>query len=135
LKHARHGDAHHTISVPQNWSVGRITFSTKTHTGTPASWAERNTIRGAIRYDIKGLKNAGGTLPGTYYKERYSSEELCGIGAVVIRETALVYNPHLEAGTALHVDVCEADLYLESEPGVTNEVISSEIILSLREHG
>ena len=71
-------------------------------------------------------------LVGTYFKERYSSEALCGTrGFVVIRESALLIH-YPGTGVALHVDVCEADLLLESESGLTNEDISGEIIRSLR---
>ncbi len=70
-------------------------------------------------------------MVGTYFKERYSSDELCGErGFVVIRESALVLD-YRHAGIAVHVDVCEADLYLEAEPGMTNEAISRRIIQSL----
>ena len=93
---------------------------------------ERNTIQGARRYDIKSLKDAGVDLVGTYFKERYSSETLCGQrGYIVIRESALLV-AFPEVGVALHIDVCEADLLLEAEQGFTNEAVSNEIIRSLR---
>lgn len=86
----------------------------------------------ARRYEIKSLKDAGVNLVGTYFKERYTSEELCGTkGYIAIRETALLV-AYPEVGVALHVDVCEADLSLEAEPGITNEVVSEKIIRSLR---
>ena len=73
----------------------------------------------------------GVNLVGTYFKERYSSDELCGErGFVVIRETALVPD-YRYVGIALHVDVCEADLPLEPEPGISNQAISQIIITSL----
>ena len=108
-----------------------MTFLAKEHSSTPASWVQYNTIRGAYRYDISSLGDAGVKLVGTYFKERYSSDELCGErGFVVIRESALVLD-YRHAGIAVHVDVCEADLYLEAEPGVTNEAVSRRIITSL----
>ena len=92
---------------------------------------QRNTIRGAYRYDISSLNDTGVKLVCTYFKERYSSDELCGErGFVVIRESALALD-YRYVGVAVHVDVCEADLYLEAEPGVTNEDISRRIIGSL----
>ena len=96
---------------------------------------QANTIRGATRYEIQSLKDAGVNLVGTYFKERYSSEVLCGAkGYIVVRESALLV-AYPEVGIALHVDVCEADLPLEVETGITNEVISNEIIRSLRKQG
>ena len=77
------------------------------------------------------MDDIGVNLVGTYFKERYTSDELCEErGFVVIRESALVLD-YREVGIALHVDVCEADLYLEAEPGITNEAISRRIITSL----
>ena len=131
LREAKYADPEYTISVPSVWSGGRVTFFAKEHSSTPASWVQRNTIRGAYRYDISSLGDAGVKLVGTYFKERYSSDELCGErGFVVIRESALVLD-YRHAGIAVHVDVCEADLYLEAEPGMTNEAISRRIIQSL----
>lgn len=128
---AGHGDAQYTVNVPVHWTEGQVTFIAKPHTGSQASWAERNTIIGARRFDIKPLQEAGVALVGTYFKERYSSEGLCGTrGFVVIRETALVLD-FREVGIALHVDVCEADLPLEAEPGINNEEVSNNIIRSL----
>ena len=132
LRHAQYGDAHYTISVPQHWPGGRVTFTAKAHTGTPGQWVERNTILGARRYDISSLQDVGVPLPGTYFKERYSDEQLCGDrGFVAIRESALL-TAYPEVGIALHVDVCEADLRQEAEPGITNEDVSRKIIRSLR---
>ena len=99
----------------------------------------RNTILGARRYDDKPLKEVGVVgLVGTYFKERYSSDAryspvkgLCADkGFVVIRETAVLWD-HRNVGIALHVDVCESDLHLEVEPGMTNEAVSRRIITSL----
>ena len=132
LNHARYGDAHYTVSAPQGWSGGRVTFTAKAHTGTPGQWVERNTILGARRYDISSLQDVGVPLPGTYFKERYSDEQLCGDrGFVAIRESALL-TAYPEVGIALHIDVCEADLRQEAEPGITNEDVSRKIIRSLR---
>ncbi len=132
LGHARHADAHYTINVPNQWAGGRVTFFAKAYSGPPGPWAQYNTIQGAKRYDIESLKNAGVNLVGTYFQERYSSDQLCGTkGFVVIRETALV--THFPGtGIALHIDVCEADLSLQAEPGITNEDVSNNIIKSLR---
>ena len=132
LQHARHAGAHYTITVPSGWRGGDITYFARSHTGPPAAWAQYNTIVGARRYDIRSLKDAGVNLVGTYFKERYSSDQICGDrGFVVIRETALLVG-FPEVGIALHIDVCEADLFLEAEAGLTNEAISNEIIRSLR---
>ena len=98
-----------------------------------------NSILGARRSDIQALKAVGVDLAGTYFKERFSSDAryspvrgLCADkGFVVIRETAVLWD-HPNAGIALHVDVCESDLHLEAEPGMTNEIISFLIIKSLR---
>ena len=131
LREAKYADPEYTISVPSVWSGGRVTFFAKEHSSTPASWVQRNTIRGAYRYDISSLGDAGVKLVGTYFKERYSSDELCGErGFVVIRESALALD-YRYVGVAVHVDVCEAGLYLEAEPGITNEAISRRIIGSL----
>ena len=131
LREAKYADPEYTISVPGIWQGGRVTFFAKEHSSTPALWAQYNTIMGARRYDISSLNDMGVNLVGTYFKERYSSDELCGErGFVVIRETALVPD-HRYVGIALHVDVCEADLYLEAEPGVSNQAISQRIITSL----
>ena len=132
LGHAQYANAHYTISVPQRWPGGRVTFNAKDHSGSPALWVQYNTIPGARRYDFKTLEDLGVPLVGTYFKERYSDEGLCGNrGFVVIRESALVWDWR-EAGIALQVDVCEADLPLEAEPGMTNEDVSLKIIRSLR---
>ncbi len=132
LQHARHSDAHYTVNVPTGWPGGRVTFFARAYSGPPGPWVQANTIRGATRYEIKSLKDAGVNLVGTYFKERYSSEELCGArGFVTIRESALVTH-YPGTGIALHVDVCEADLPLESEAGLTNEDVSHEIIRSLQ---
>ena len=130
-REVKYADPEYTISVPGIWQGGRVTFFAKEHSSTPALWAQYNTIMGARRYDISSLNDMGVNLVGTYFKERYSSDELCGErGFVVIRETALVPD-HRNVGIALHVDVCEADLPLEPEPGVSNQVISQIIITSL----
>ena len=100
---------------------------------------QSRSIKGARRYDIQYLTDVGLDLVGTYFKERYSSDAryspvrgLCADkGFVVIRETAVLWD-HRNAGIALHVDVCESDLHLEAEPGVTNEAISRRIIESFR---
>ncbi len=98
-----------------------------------------NSIPGARRSDIQPLKEVGVVgLVGTYFKERFSSDAryspvkgLCADkGFVVIRETAVLWD-HRNVGIALHVDVCESDLHLEVEPGVTNEAVSRRIITSL----
>ena len=134
LRHARHAGAHYTVNVPSNWSGGHVTFFGRNYEGPPGPWVQANTIRGATRYDITALKEAGVNLVGTYFKERYSSDELCGTkGYVVIRETALLTN-YPSTGIALHVDVCEEDLHIEAELGFTNEDISNEIIRSLQNH-
>ena len=131
LREVKYADPEYTISVPGIWQGGHVTFFAKEHSSTPALWAQYNTIMGARRYDISSLNDMGVNLVGTYFKERYSSDELCGKrGFVVIRETALVPD-HRYVGIALHVDVCEADLYLEAEPGVSNQAISQRIITSL----
>ena len=132
LRHARHADAHYTVSVPSSWSGGRVTFFAKAYSGPPGPWVQANTIREARRYDIQSLKDAGVNLVGTYFKELYSSEALCGTrGYVVVRESALL--AHFPgSGIGLQVDVCEADLHQEAEAGLTNEDISNEIIKSLR---
>ncbi len=130
LQRATNGDAQYTIEVPANWQGGHIRFFARAHPSTPAQWAQHNTILGARRYEISSLKDVGARVIGTYFKERYSSEELCGLVGVVIRETALVVD-YREVGVALHIDVCEADLYEEAEPGLTNEQISRRIIMSL----
>ena len=133
LGHAQYANAHYTISVPQRWPGGRVTFNARAHSGSPALWFQYNTIPGARRYDIMPLEKLGIPLVGTYFKERYSDEGLCGDrGFVVIRESALVWDWR-EAGIALQVDVCEADLPLEAEPGITNEAVSAKIIRSLRQ--
>ena len=133
LRRAGHGDAEYTVNVPVRWPGGRITFLAKPHSGTPGDWVQYNAIPTARRYDIKPLKDAGVNLVGTYFKERYNDEQLCGSrGFVVIRETALVLD-FREVGIALHVNVCEADLPLLAEHGRTNEDISREIITSLRQ--
>lgn len=133
LTQARHGDAHYTVNEPVHWPGGRVTFLAKPHSGTPGDWVQYNAVPAARRYDIKPLKDAGVDLVGTYFKERYSDEQLCGRrGYVVIRETALVLD-FREVGIALHMDVCEADLLLEAESGFTNEAISNEIVRSLRQ--
>lgn len=132
LQHARHSDAHYTVNVPTGWPGGRVTFFARAYSGPPGPWVQANTIRGATRYEIKSLKDAGVNLVGTYFKERYSSEDLCGArGFVTIRESALVTH-YPGTGIALHVDVCEADLPLESEVGLTNGDVSHEIIRSLQ---
>ena len=132
LRHARHSDAHYTVNVPSGWPGGRVTFFGNAYSGPPGPWVQANTIRGATRYEIMSLKDAGTNLVGTYFKERYSSEELCGAkGYVAIRETALLVH-YPGSGIALHVDVCEADLHTEAEEGITNEDISNDIIRSLR---
>ena len=132
LLHARHAAAHYTANVPSTWLGGRVTFFGKPYEGPPGPWVQANTLRGATRYELMPLKEAGVNLVGTYFKERYSSEELCGKkGYVAIRETALLTH-YPSSGIALHVDVCEADLHLEVEQGITNEDISNEIIRSLR---
>ena len=132
LRSARHSNAHYTINVPQNWPGGRVTFFAKAYSGPPGPWVQANTIRGATRYEIKSLREAGVILVGTYFKERYSSEQLCGTrGYVVIRESAILTH-YPGTGIALHVDVCEADLPKKAESGFTNEAISNEIIRSLR---
>ena len=131
LREAKYADPEYTISVPSVWSGGRVTFFAKEHSSTPALWAQYNTIMGSRRYDISSLNDMGVNLVGTYFKERYSSDELCGErGFVVIRETALVPD-YRYVGIALHVDVCEADLPLEPEPGISNQAISQIIITSL----
>ena len=132
LQHARHSSVHYTVNVPSGWPQGRVTFFARAHSGTPGSWVQTNTVRGATRYEIQPLTGLGLNLVGTYFKERYSSEALCGTrGYIVVRESALLV-AFPEVGVALHIDVCEADLPLEAETGFTNEVISSEIIKSLR---
>ena len=100
---------------------------------------QSNSIRGARRSDIQALKAVGVDLVGTYFKERFSSDAryspvkgLCADkGFVVIRESAVLWD-YRNAGIALHVDVCESDLHLEAEPGMTNEAISRRIIESFR---
>ena len=132
LLSAGRGDVSYTVQARQNWPEGKITFFASAHTGNQATWVERNTIRGARRYEIMSLKDAGVDVVGTYFKERYSSESLCGQrGFIVIRESALLV-AYPEVGVALHIDVCEADLLLEAEQGFTHEDISNEIIRSLR---
>ena len=131
LREVKYADPEYTISVPGIWQGGRVTFFAKEHSSTPALWAQYNTIMGARRYDISSLNDMGVNLVVTYFKERYSSDELCGErGFVVIRETALVPD-YRYVGIALHVDVCEADLPLEPEPGISNQAISQIIITSL----
>ena len=133
LDHANYGAAEYTINVPVHWPGGRVTFFARSHAGSQGDWVQRNTIPGARRYDIMPLTDLDVPLVGTYFKERYSDDSLCGDrGFVVIRETALVLD-FRQVGVALHVDVCETDLPLEAEHGRTNEDVSGEIARSLRQ--
>ena len=71
-------------------------------------------------------------MQGIYFKERFSDEGWCGQrGFIVIRESVLITD-YPEIGVAVHVDVCEADLPEEAEPGKTHEDVSREIVRSLR---
>ena len=72
------------------------------------------------------------SLQGIYFKERFSDNSFCGnLGFIVIRESILITD-FPEIGVAVHVDVCEANLFTEFEPGKTNEDVSRQIVRSLR---
>ena len=132
LHRVEHAGVTYTAQGPTVWAAGRVTLEAKPHAGSPGEWVERTTTIGARRYDISSLKDAGINGVGTYFKERYSSEDLCGLrGFVTIRESAVLV-AYPETGIALHVDVCEADIYSEEIYGSTNEQVSNSIIRSLR---
>ncbi len=93
----------------------------------------RHTIPSARFLHAGYLKDIGNPQVGSHFIQRYSSDDLCqSSGGIVIRESALLVD-HRNAGIGVHVDICQADLHLEAEPGVTNEQISRRIIRSLFE--
>ncbi len=137
-------EAEYYITIPNDWrhSSGRYSSESPRSTikvetvavpfsGTPARWAEDQTIPHASFLNSGYLRDIGSPLAGSHFIQRFSSDHLCqSKDGLVIRESALVldYRSAQPAGIAVHVDICQADLNDE------NRQVSRAIISSLRMH-
>ena len=115
--------------------AGHITFFAEDWPLAPAQWANRNRVVGSILKESLPLENYARGLTGTYLKERYIawSDSRCGSGATIRISASLLDADGV--GIALHIDICEADLYKNPWPGVNNEQLAIRIITSLRKVG
>ena len=135
-------DATYYIKLPVTWRSSASPYSyenpsgtikielvAQPFSGTPAQWAERQTIPHAYFLHRGSSKDIGIPLAGSHFIQRFSSDHLCqDKDGLVIRESALVldHRSAQPAGIAVHVDICQADL------SDGNKEISREIIQSLR---
>ncbi len=123
------------MRVPDIWAQGRVTLIAEEFSATQEAWNQKNTYPSAPYLEYGYLSEIGSPIRvGSHFIQRYPSDTICqDKGGVVVRESALVADTHLHAGIAVHVDICDVDLYNEAAPGVSNKAMSRRIILSLRQ--